>query len=240
MSLETCHPFSPGGKECSVGCSFLGDFPSSLFKCWVFKPQDFPVISQRACTQPPLLHKYKVHLPSDVIHVSNVHHYKSGFFQRTPHSHPQFTEDKSQILRSGADENIAINHTLLTLWCLCSFHDVVSFTWKWGSSLKQAVIDDKNLQEQCWDTEMQFWKCFVFAAYLPQSLLNVKLFLSPFDFISPRTSYCLLVSAAESTHSVQRTFLSILTQMVGKQLHPVSQVDTLTFAGFCSQQQARE
>lgn len=127
----------------------LWDFPSSLFKCWVFKPQDFPVISQRACTQPPLLHKYKVHLPSDVIHVSNVHHYKSGFFQRTPHSHPQFTEDKSQILRSGADENIAINHTLLTLWCLCSFHDVVSFTWKWGSSLKQAVIDDKNLQEQC-------------------------------------------------------------------------------------------
>lgn len=48
----------------------------------------------------------------------------------------------------------------------------------------------------------------MFAAYLPQSLLHVKLFLNPFDFISPCSSHRLLVAESESMHSAQRTFLS--------------------------------
>lgn len=55
--------------------------------------------------------------------------------------------------------------------------------------------------------EMKFWKCLVFAAYSLQSLSNVKLFLNPFDFISPCNSHRLHVSGAESMHSAQRTFL---------------------------------
>lgn len=142
--------------------------------------------------------------------LSNVHHYKSCSVQKTPSFHPDFTEDESQIFSSGARENIAINHTLLSLWCLCSLHDVVSFISKWRSSFRKVMIDDNNLQKQCWGTEMQFWKFFVFADYSPQSLLNVKLFLN-LDFIAPCTSNSLLASATESTHSVQRTSLSILT-----------------------------
>lgn len=45
--LVSCKPmFFPVGKVGWVDFSFLWDFSSSLCRCWVLKPQNFPVISQ--------------------------------------------------------------------------------------------------------------------------------------------------------------------------------------------------